>query len=117
MDQNTQDTIVSTPDTGTTKQNDPFAAEVPNRMNVVFIGAALVLVALLGGILFFLDRADAPQPETTLPPVVTEDGSFTGPDATVEALSQQSSSDEIADIEADLSATDLDAVSADIDSL
>lgn len=115
MDQESQGQTVNPPVVNIEKTGDAFGTEAPHRMNVVFIGAALFLIILLGGVIFFLERNETLMPDGPLPPVITKDGSFSEPDPTVEALSQQGNSDEIADIEADLSATDLNAVSADIE--
>lgn len=111
MDQNQQ-----TPAPETPAQN-PFPAinERKETSTTAIWGAVIVLVIVLLGAWFFMQ--DEPTMET-MPPVTTEtqngDSAATG-DPTTEALAQQGTSDEITDIEADLNATDLGAMEADLE--
>ncbi len=72
----------------------------------------IIAILLLGGIYFWMQARDevqyGDQPYTDALP---------GADSKVQALQQQSSSDKVSDIEADLQSTDLDNLDAELNSV
>lgn len=99
-----------------TPSANPFPAGGDKTSTATLIGAVIVILAIIAGIWCYTEYSDT---EETLPPVVTENtgGATTESDAAVEALSKQGSSDEVAAIEADLQATDLNSMTTDLDKI
>lgn len=73
----------------------------------------IVLLLILGGYYFWSERVDDVQKADT--PTTIQPGGET--EAIVNQLEEQDSSDEIASIEADLNATDLEAIDAELDDI
>ena len=72
----------------------------------LFVILAVILVGVVGG-LWFYNQKTLQESSSQIAPVAEEMAPITEEDAQTAALEQQSDSDEMADIEADLEATDL----------
>lgn len=103
-------------DTGTTMppQQMPPMPEAPKGGNNAgaMIGVAVIVIVLaLGAAYFWMQSRPMDSAQDS---AVTEDAMYAQPDKTAEALKQTSSSDAAADIEADLSSTDLGNIEAEM---
>ncbi len=78
---------------------------------LAWVALVIVVVAIVGGA--WLTMQKNTTTETTLPPITTAEKA----DAATVALSEQSSSDEVADIDTDLKATDFNAMEADMQAI
>lgn len=78
------------------------------------IGVVIIVIVLVaGGIYFWSSTINQDSEENVLPTI--QSGGDT--DAIVNQLNEQGSSDEVADIEADLNTTDLESLDSELDDL
>ena len=97
--------------------------DVPNTLREASVGQhssgpmigiiVIVLMLILGGYYFWSTKVDEVQQADT--PTTIQPGGET--EAVVNQLEEQDSSDEIASIEADLNATDLEAIDSELDDI
>lgn len=98
----------------------PQASQAGGSSSILPLLLAIVgLVVLAIAAWYFMRPSAMPgdmMPVPDLPPPTAETGTMPA-DPVVQALSTQGTSDEIADIEADLNATDLNVVEADLQAI
>lgn len=84
----------------------PAQNTAPQKSSALWIGAAVLLLVVIAWFML-MKGTDEAMPDGSGAPVA---GSTIGADAQETALSSQGTSDEVADIEADLNATDLNSL-------
>jgi len=115
MEETTQTTNAAPASTTTQSSNANVFDEKSGAGPIIGIIIVVVLL-LIGGVYYYMSM----QSETVLTPGQEQSGADTAgdiaaaPDAATEALKVQSNSTNVADIEADLNATDLNGLSSDL---
>ena len=101
-----------TPQTEGSSANNTFPTnESPKSSSPLMLGVVIAVLLIAGGWYMMNQDAGVPAPSNnvSIVPVANQGGAATEDPAT-KALSTQSSSDEVASIDADLKATDLDVI-------
>ncbi len=114
MEQENQNPTPQTPVVNGNKEGGSLPYQLTRGLVIGMIVASTILITAL-----YMGSIGVPQPDVvdTIPQATdTETVFYQEPDATTEALRVQGTSDELADIEADLNATDLGSLE-DIEAL
>jgi len=109
------------------EQQIPTQEEMPNTLQSdspqqssfgPLVGIAIIVILLIvGGVYFWNTTVDKERQENQLPTILPGDQVLEETDAIVDQLNTQGTSDEVVDIETDLSATELDTLDSDLNDL